>query len=272
MKNQPLDMDRTLAQATTPAMNSVLPPAGQAPSQALQALAILETTASQAHAHLLQCLLRQDGQLVVRIPTHVIGPSAYANRSAAAGAGEAFRVLKNAIKVNGGNAQPILLRPVSGAVQGVWPSPTGDDVLLYEIVAGHRRYQACCELGLPVMTMVVPVMSETELVLARHHENHARADLTPLENGCMFKRWLDAKLFKSLHDMSRCLGREVSSLLRAVALATLPKALVRSFASPQELQYKGADILNSLLKMNWAAVLLVRPTWPEKPRCAWARR
>lgn len=255
MKNQHPDIDLNVSDATTQTANTSLLEGGEAQPQALKALAILEKTAPEAHAHLLQCLMRQDGQLAVNISTHLIRPSAYANRSDVSLTGDAFIELKNSIRVNRGNAQPILLRPVPVPSRASSESPSGVDEPLYEIVAGHRRYQACRELGLPVMAIVVPVMSDAELVLAMHHENHARADLTPWETGCMFKQWLDKNLFKSLHDMSRCLGREVSSLSRAVALAKLPEEIVLSFVSPVELQYKDADILNDLLRMNRDAVL-----------------
>lgn len=225
--------------------------------QAMQAITLLEATAPKAYSHLQQALASQAAQVVVSIPTHLIRRSAYANRMEASFDTEAFRELKESIRSSDGNTQPIIVRPVTPASSASSDAIPGVDDFLYEIVAGHRRYQCCRELGLPVKALLVPHMSDAELIVAMHHENHARQPLTPWEYGAMIKGCLDHGVYSGIRAMARSIGRDPGDLSRALALTKLPEIILQAFEAPMALQYKDADLLNNALAVNEAAVLAV---------------
>ncbi|MBI3229410.1 MAG: ParB N-terminal domain-containing protein, partial [Burkholderiales bacterium] len=67
----------------------------------------------------------------------LVKPSRWANRHAASFENAKFKSLMAEIESAGGNIQPIKVRPIGGTTES------------YEIVFGHRRHQACLQLGLP---------------------------------------------------------------------------------------------------------------------------
>lgn len=236
----------------------VTPPHSEAKSEqfhAGQAIANLEKTAPHAYAHLQRALASEPSQFVLSIPTHLIRRSAYANRSETSFNTEAFQELKQSIRSAGSNTQPIIVRPVTSPLSTSSNATAGVDDPLYEIVAGHRRYQCCRELGLPVKAMLVTVMSDAELIVVMHHENHARESLTPWEFGEMIKSCLEKGVYTSLRAMARSLGRDAADLSRAHALTKLPAIILQTFETPMLLQYKDAEVINKALEANTEAVL-----------------
>ena len=221
-----------------------------------KAIAILEKTAPKAFAHLQRALASEPSQFVLSIPTHLIRRSAYANRSETSFDTEAFQELKLSIRSSGGNSQPIIIRPVTfSPLSASSDANPGVDDPLYEIVAGHRRYQCCRELGLPVKALLAPSMSDAELIVVMHHENHAREPLTPWEYGEMIKDCLDQGVYASIRAMARSIGRDAADLSRAYALTKLPNAILQAFETPMLLQYKDAEVINRALEANREAVL-----------------
>lgn len=223
---------------------------------AAQAISILEKTAPKAFAHLQRALATEPSQYVLLVPTHLIQRSRFANRSEAAFNTEAFQELKQSIRSSGGNSQPIIIRPVTfSPLSASSAADPGVDDPLYEIVAGHRRYQCCRELGLPVKALLVPKMSDAELIVVMHNENHARASLTPWEFGEMIKSCLDQGIYPSIRAMARSIGRDAADLSRAHALTKLPQIILQTFETPMALQYKDAEVINRALEANNEAVL-----------------
>jgi ParB family chromosome partitioning protein len=221
-----------------------------------KAIAILEKTAPKAFAHLQRALASEPSQFVLSIPTHLIRRSAYANRSETSFDTEAFQELKLSIRSSGGNSQPIIIRPVTfSPLSASSDTNPGVDDPLYEIVAGHRRYQCCRELGLPAKALLAPSMSDAELIVVMHNENHAREPLTPWEYGEMIKGCLDQGVYASIRAMARSIGRDAADLSRAYALTKLPNAILQAFETPMLLQYKDAEVINRALEANREAVL-----------------
>lgn len=225
---------------------------------ARQAIAVLEKTAPKAFAHLQRALATEPSQYVLLVPTHLIRRSRFANRSESSFDTAAFQELKLSIRSSDGNTQPVIIRPVtSSPLSASSNANPGVDDPLYEIVAGHRRYQCCRELGLPVKAMLVPTMSDSELIVVMHHENHAREPLTPWEYGEMIKGCLDQGVYASIRAMARGIGRDPADLSRAYALTKLPTVILQAFETPMTLQYKDADVINKMLEANNEAVLAV---------------
>lgn len=168
-----------------------------------------------------------------------VTPSAYANRHATSFVGPEFELLKREIADAGMNVQPIKVRAIA-TVQGK---------ATYEIVFGHRRHEACSQLGLPVLAMVDNLDDRT-LFVEMDRENRARADLSPWEQGMMYARALDLGLFASARQLAAAIGVDASNLGKALALARLPAEVVAAFASPLDLQYRWVPSLNAAVQTD----------------------
>ncbi|MEN3297745.1 MAG: ParB family transcriptional regulator, chromosome partitioning protein [Burkholderiales bacterium] len=193
---------------------------------------------------LLEARLKEfEGALAVRlIDPQSIVPSKWANRIDDSFDSAEFAQLREEIAQSEGNVQPIKVRPLKG------------DADRYEIVFGHRRHRACLELGLPVLAFVEEV-SDQDLFKEMDRENRKREDLSPWEQGRMYRRALDEELFASLGELSKELGVDKGNLSKALKLADLPDDIVNAFPSPLELQYRWAKLLNDALQSDPEGVL-----------------
>ncbi|MFC7513666.1 ParB/RepB/Spo0J family partition protein [Herbaspirillum sp. GCM10030257] len=171
-----------------------------------------------------------------------IVPSKWANRDVRSYDLVGFKALKDEIAEAGGNVQPIKVRPVKGQVEQ------------YEVVFGHRRHRACQELGLPVLALVEEV-SDQDLFKEMDRENRTRADLSPWEQGVMYRRALNEQLFSSQDQLAKEVGVDPGNLSKALRLADLPEAVVQAFPSPLDLQYRWAKTLNDALQSDPEGVL-----------------
>lgn len=166
--------------------------------------------------------------------------SRWANRDSRHFESEDFRLLKEEIASAGGNVQPVKVRPVA---------VTGDDSAEYEIVYGHRRHQACLELGLPVLAMVDSV-DDRGLFVEMDRENRTRKDLSAWEQGLMYRRALDEGLFPSNRRLAEAVGADLGNVGKALSLASLPQEIVDAFASPLDLQYRFAKPLKDAFERD----------------------
>ena len=184
-----------------------------------------------------------DGVLPVKLlDAQNIVPSKWANRDVRSYDLTGFKALKDEIAEAGGNIQPIKVRPIKGQVDH------------YEVVFGHRRHRACQELGLPVLALVEEV-SDQELFKEMDRENRTRADLSPWEQGVMYRRALNEQLFASQDQLAKEVGVDPGNLSKALRLADLPEAVVQAFPSPLDLQYRWAKTLNDALQSDPEGVL-----------------
>lgn len=190
--------------------------------------------------------LRQfEGGLPVRLlDAEKIVASKWANRIAASFDCPAFAQLKAEIADAGGNVQPIKVRPVE---------QRGTEAH-FEIIFGHRRHRACAELGLPVLALIDNV-TDAELFKQMDRENRARADLSPWEQGCMYRQALADRLFSSREQLARELGVDAGNLSKALRLAELDPVVVAAFDSPLDLQFRWAKPLSDALIQDKERVL-----------------
>lgn len=185
-----------------------------------------------------------DGSLPVRkLDPSVVLPSRWANRHASSFENSEFSKLKTEIEAAGGNIQPILVRPMpkKGAEQ-------------FEIVFGHRRHQACLQLGLSVLAVIEDV-SDRDLFSAMDRENRARADLSPYEQGEMYRRALDDGLFPSLRALAAEVNADPGNLSKAISIARLPADVLGAFHSPTDIQFRWGSVLQKQLEKEPDAVL-----------------
>ena len=164
-------------------------------------------------------------------PAH-IQRSQYANRHEINFSGLEFEKLKVEISNAGGNVQPIKVRPIASS----------DDKYRYEIVFGHRRHEACRQLGLKV-SAIVDNLDDQTLFVEMERENRERKDLSGWEQGVMYKNALDMGLFPSSRKLAEAVGVDLGNLGKALSLARLPAEVVGAFHSPLDLQFRWAKPL-----------------------------
>lgn len=206
-------------------------PLRTSPGQMLMVNSLMKEN-NEKLAALEERLKQYEGVLPVKlIPAEAIKPSKWANRSAIGFESVEFEALKAEIGSAGGNVQPIKVRPKPGSESE------------YEVVFGHRRHRACLELGLPVLALIEET-SDADLFKEMDRENRARQDLSPWEQGMMYRRALEEKLFPSQERLARELGVDAGNVSKALRLAMLDERLVKAFRSPLELQYRWAKPLS----------------------------
>jgi ParB family chromosome partitioning protein len=188
----------------------------------------------------------EDATVVEFLDPKRIKPSRFANRHELSFAGAEFEGLKAEIQAAGRNVQPIKVRRVG---QG------GDGQDEYEIAFGHRRHRACLELGLPVAA-IVEVLTNAQLFIEMERENRERQDLSPWEQGVMYKRAIDDGLFPSVRSLATSIGAQHSSVSIAIQLASLPPEVIEAFPSPLSLQFRWAAALKGAIDKSPDDVLV----------------
>ncbi len=189
-----------------------------------------------------------EGALAVRaLDTETIRRSQWANRNQAEFDSSDFSELRVEIRNAKGNTQPIKVRRIQGVVDG---QPE-----LYEIVYGHRRYQACKEEGLPVNAVIVDAMTDLQLFEAMERENRSRKNLSAWEQGTMYQDALDKGLYPSARKLEEALNVNHSDCARALQLAKLPMSVIEAFKTPLDLQVRWAKPLSDAMSANPNALL-----------------
>lgn len=218
-------------------------------AEVMQELVAVQGQLAVARDHLERV---KDAALVMALEPASIRRSRWANRNEAEFATPEFRALKAEIEHAGGNVQPIKVRLLAGADAG---EAFDGRTPRYEIVYGHRRHQACLELGIAVNAVVAESMSDQELFAAMDRENRGRKNLSAWEQGRMYADALKSGLFPSLRRLSDVLGVNLSDASRTVQLAKLPSDIVGAFASPLDLQVRWAKPLTDALQKDPDTVL-----------------
>jgi len=189
----------------------------------------------------------EKAQIVVKLDPRRVRQSKWKNRHELSYATTDYADLKAEIEAAGGNVQPIKVRRVGKTTDGQ------DE---YEVVYGRRRLRSCLELGFEVAA-IVEDMDDVALFKEMERENRNRADLSPWEQGVMYKEALDAKLFASQRQLAAALNVSLGALNMALALASLSEEIINAFPSPLDLQYRWAADINAALEKDTARVMTV---------------
>ncbi len=189
-----------------------------------------------------------------RIDPTLIVRSKWANRHALSFGDLEFDHLKEDIRQQGGNVQPIKVRHRKG------------DASHYEIIFGHRRHQACLELGIDVLALIDD-LDDKHLFIEMDRENRQRKDLRPFEIGVMYSKALDEGLFSSARKLAEEVGIDQSQLTKALSLARLPVDILNAFVSPLDLQYRWvADLVGAIQKDPDRVLEIAKAIATESPR------
>jgi ParB family chromosome partitioning protein len=190
--------------------------------------------------------LRQwDGAKGVReLNPQQIVRSKFANRHEHNFKGADFDLLKNEIASAGGNIQPIKVRPIKDK----------SGTVLYEIVFGHRRHEACRQLGIPVHA-IVDNLDDLSLFVEMERENRGREDLSAWEQGVAYKRALSSGLISSQRELASVIGVDQSNVTKALQVANLPDEVVGAFTSPTSITFRWGKELSEACKANKEEVI-----------------
>ena len=180
--------------------------------------------------------------LMKALDPKTIRRSEWANRNELEFSTPEFQELKALIASSGGNEQAIKVRVVKGVFDGQTP--------LYEIVFGHRRHQACLELGLLVNAVIVEEMTDQALFEAMDRENRGRKNLSAWEQGCNYDDAIKKGLYPSIRRLVDALGVNLSDAARAVQLAKLPRPIIDAFSTPLDIQVRWAKPLADVLQRD----------------------
>lgn len=251
----PSKLERPMAPGSDPSglpVPSVVAPKPKTAPGTLMGFMANQSGAIKENELLREQVARFEGATPTRLlDPHRISASRWANRHVSSFDSPEFIALKAEILDAGGNVQPIKVRPLeiireSDPVKGEGVGPSYPPVPThYEIVFGHRRHRACLELGLPVLCLIEEV-SERELFVQMERENRNRADLSAWEQGVMYARVLDAGLYPSNRQLATSIGRDLTDVGRALALARLPMAVIDAFHTPLDLQFRWAKPLSDM--------------------------
>lgn len=137
----------------------------------------------------------------------------------------AFEELRSSIQAEGGNKVAILVRPLSK------PDAEGR---AFEVVWGHRRHQACLDLGLEVNANVRE-LSDRDAVILMTLENKLREGLSQFELARTYKGWLDAKLFPNQQAIADRERLNQATISRIMMINELPAEVVELVEDPRKI-------------------------------------
>lgn len=149
------------------------------------------------------------------VPVNQIRPSPENERKKFCG--QNFESLCESVKTRGVN-DPILIRPIEGQL------PRTADVL-YEIVYGHRRYQASIRAERPVIPARIVALTDDEARDLRLIENLHREDLSPIELAEGLQRRLDETPGLTLSALAARIQMPESTLSNTLVLTNAPPVL-----------------------------------------------
>lgn len=127
--------------------------------------------------------------------------------------GRGFESLKDSIAFVGGNVQAVLLRPSMRVPDGCLQN--------YELVFGYKRWRACAELGLPLLSIVAD-LSDHELLVHFAAEHSSKIESSPWRFGAACARALGQGLYPSMRRMAEALHVSIRDVHVAKRLNDLP--------------------------------------------------
>lgn len=197
----------------------------------------------------------QGADAVLSLDPKTIRRSQWANRVELNFSGADWSAFKDEIESSGGNVEPIKVRRV--VFYGKTASPSADhNDESFEIVFGHRRHQACLELGIPVKALVAEIMDDRALFAEMDRENRGRQNLSAWEQGRMYRKALQEGLYPSIRQLSQELGVNLSNAARSCKLAELPDEVIQAFPSPLTLQVRWAKDLSDAVQRDPTGILI----------------
>jgi ParB family chromosome partitioning protein len=178
-----------------------------------------------------------------------------------------------------GVLQPIVVRPLSGAVEG---GPQ------YELIMGERRLRATKQLGLTSIPAVIKNTADEDMLRDALLENLHRANLNPLEEASAYQQLLQ-DFGITQEQLGDRIGRSRPQITNTLRLLRLPESIQRQVASgvlsagharailsvvePEAMQRLAAKIVNEELSVRAAEAAAAQGSTKAKaPKPAAGRR
>lgn len=175
----------------------------------------------------LEKLLGKDSEKIIQIPLEKIKTSPFQPRQ---GFDEQQMVdLARSIMIYG-LIQPIVVRPCGKA---------------YQIVAGERRFRACCLLGKTHISAIVQEMDDEKAAAIALIENLQRQNLNYLEEAQAYSVLINV-FGLTQEELARKIGRSQSAIANKLRLLKLPE-YIRSMINDEAVTERHA---RALLKLN----------------------
>lgn len=110
-----------------------------------------------------------------------------------------------------GLLQPIIVRPSNGK---------------FEIIAGHRRFEACRKLRLKRIKCLVIEASDKEAFEIALIENLQRESLDPIEEAMAYKKYVEEYGWGSITELSKKIGKSPEYISHRISLLRLPSEVL----------------------------------------------
>ena len=191
-------------------------------------------------------IVRETGNIVVKINPRKIRTSGVPNRCESAFGSEDFEALCLSVQISKGNEVPILVRATPGMAE---------DGTEFVLIYGERRLRACLLAGVDVLAIISSDQDKATEFLQMVRENVCRAALSPIELGQQAQYAIQNQLVCSLARLALEVGSSKSRISEAVRLAALPEEVLSAFTAPGELQFRDAKPLTDAVAADLAAML-----------------
>jgi ParB family transcriptional regulator, chromosome partitioning protein len=149
-----------------------------------------------------------DTSIVEQIEMKMIRPSQFAVRDKFQKIGSEMEALAASIKEHG-LLQPILTRPLEHG---------------FEIVAGHRRFQACRSLRWRFISCKIREMSDKQAYEIQLTENIQRKSMDPVEEAEAFRRYVMEFGWGGVSELAKKIGKSEEYVSHRLQLLKLPEA------------------------------------------------
>ncbi len=156
-----------------------------------------------------------DSSVVEQIEMKMIRPSQFAIRDKYQKNDPDFDTLSTSIREHG-LLQPILIRPLG----------TG-----FEIVAGHRRFQACRSLRWRFISAKIRELSDKQAYEIQLTENIQRKSMDPLEEAEAFRRYVVDFGWGGVSELARKIGKSEEYVSHHMQLLRLPDEIKEKIAN-----------------------------------------
>jgi ParB family chromosome partitioning protein len=148
-----------------------------------------------------------DASIIEQIEVKKIHPSKFAIRNRFLENPDEVEALRSSIREQG-LLQPILVRPSNYG---------------YEIIAGHRRYEACRLLHMRVIPCRICELTDKEAYEIQLIENIHRKSIDPIEEAEAFKRYVIEFGWGGISELARRIGKSEEYVSQRIQILKLPE-------------------------------------------------
>src|SRR5918992_758619 len=156
-----------------------------------------------------------DSSIVEQIEMKMIRPSQFSIRDKFQRNDCDFETLVNSIREHG-LLQPILIRPLEHG---------------FEIVAGHRRFQACRTLRWRFIPSKIRELSDKQTYEIQLTENIQRKSMDPIEEAEAFRRYVIDFGWGGVSELAKKIGKSEEYVSHHMQLLKLPEEIKNKIAS-----------------------------------------